>query len=88
MSKVSKYLNSLPEESPRFPEVTAYIDAQSEMLKTDPTNVFVYIKLVFEKMRNKKIDPKSGAAHWPSDISSSLPNYCYLLIGKLLLSDA
>ena len=39
--KVSKYLNSLPEESPRFPEVTTYIDAQSEMLKTDPTNVFV-----------------------------------------------
>ena len=30
------------------------------MLKTDPTNVFVYIKLVFEKMRNKKIEPKSG----------------------------
>ena len=69
--KVSKYLNSLPEESSRFPELTTYINAQSELLKKDSKNVFVYIKLVFEKIKNKKIEPKSGNENEKSQITKS-----------------
>ena len=52
--KVSKYLNSLPEESPKFVELTSFIDQQCEKLKKDSENVFVYIQSIFEMIKNNK----------------------------------
>ena len=49
--KISKYLNSLPEESIFFQDLTDFINEQSEKLKNDTENVFVYIKIIFDKIK-------------------------------------
>ena len=56
---VSKYLNSLPEESTKFGQLITYIDEQCALLKTDTHNVFVYIKNIFEKIKYT-IRPKTS----------------------------
>ena len=65
--KISKYLNYLPEPATKSDKLASFIDSKCGEVKEDSNNVFVYLKEVFDQMKEFR---KDGVESSSEEVSS------------------